>query len=478
LPLLFFFPVQGLEPDYRSRGHSTSNQALTMGMTDLQSTIILAVFAGVILAIAFNVIDMMLAALLGVSILTVAGIFTQDDILNSIRTGGSALALLFGGMVVARTLEPTGVFENFGTRFLRLTRGDGRRFLLGMIVIVTPLCAFMPNATTVILLAPIIIRTARALEVDFVGPMIFAALISNSAGLLTLVGDPVTLLIGASIGMTFIDYLNRVSFGAGVALLILIPLMPLVMKDIWRTRRTLPAGLKPKPLERPVLCGISLAVLAAMILMFLIGEYLPVQIVPPAVAIIAASLALLVVYGFKVEPLEQVLKDLDWKTLVFLQCMFCMVEGFTKTGLLQSLAQNMNVWFGANLLVVSLVSLAGVGVASSLLANIPIVAAMLLLIKGYFVVVELVPEEALGLTFSGWPAASLPVFVGMMFGATYGGNATLIGASANVVTAAICAANGQPVGFGRFMRYGLPVALAQMAISAVYVLFLVFWLNR
>lgn len=449
-----------------------------MGMTELQTVIILAVFAGVILAIAFNLIDMMLAALLGVSILTLAGIFTQNDILNSIRTGGGALSLLFGGMVVARTLEPTGLFENFGTRFLLLTRGDGRRFLLGLFAIVTPLCAFMPNATTVILLAPIIIRTAKALEVDFVGPMIFAALISNSAGLLTLVGDPVTLLIGSSIGMTFIEYLKRVSLAAVAALLVLIPLMPLLMKEVWGTRRTLPADLKPKPLERPVLCGISLSVLAAMILMFLVGEYLPVQIVPPAVAIIAASLALLVIYGFHVEPLEQVLKDLDWKTLIFLQCMFCMVEGFTKTGLLQSLAQNMNAWFGTHLLWVGLVLLAGVGVSSSLLANIPVVAGMLLLIKGYFVVVELVPEEALGPTFTGWPTATLPVFVGMMFGATYGGNATLIGASANVVSAAICQANGQSVGFGRFMRYGLPVTLAQMGVAAVYVLTLYFWLGR
>jgi Na+/H+ antiporter NhaD/arsenite permease-like protein len=111
----------------------------------------------------------------------------------------------------------------------------------------------------------------------------------------------------------------------------------------------------------------------------------------------------------------------------------------------------------------------GVGLASSLLANIPVVAAMLLLIKGYFVVVELVPEEALGLAFNGWPTLTLPVFVGMMFGATYGGNATLIGASANVVRAAICAANGQAVGFGRFMRCGLPVTLAQMGFSALYV---------
>ena len=66
-----------------------------------------------------------------------------------------------------------------------------------------PLCAFLPNATTVILLAPIIIRVAKALEVDFVGPLVLTAIISNSAGMLTLVGDPATFLVGSSISMSF-----------------------------------------------------------------------------------------------------------------------------------------------------------------------------------------------------------------------------------------------------------------------------------
>ena len=84
-----------------------------------------------------------------------------------------------------------------------------------------------------------------------------------------------------------------------------------------------------------------------------------------------------------------------------------------------------------------------VGFGSSLLANIPLVAAMILMLKGYFVVAQLVPEEALGPAFSAWPAASLPVFVAMMFAGTLGGNATLIGASANIVSVGICAAQRQ-----------------------------------
>ena len=170
---------------------------------NVQNIVIIVVFIGVIAAIAFDVIDMLVAALLGVCVLIIFGIFKQQDILNVTRTAGGPLALLFGGMVVARVLVPTGIFEYVGSRYLLATRGSGKRFLLSLFLLVGPLCAVLPNATTVILLAPIIIRVALALEVDFVGPMIVTAIISNSAGLLTLVGDPATFLVGSSIGMTF-----------------------------------------------------------------------------------------------------------------------------------------------------------------------------------------------------------------------------------------------------------------------------------
>jgi Na+/H+ antiporter NhaD/arsenite permease-like protein len=436
---------------------------------DLSSILIIVVFCGVILAIAFNLCDMVIAAMLGVSVLLLFGVFSQPDILNAVKSAGGPLALLFGGMVVAQTLEPTGLFEHIGTRFLIATRGSGKRFLLGVFILVAILCAFLPNATTVILLAPIIIRIARALDVDFVGPMVVTAIISNSAGLLTLIGDPATYLVGSSIGMSFADYLRKVTLGGVLTILVLIPLMPLVLKDVWHVRRVLPAGLKPQPLSRPKMAVFALLVLAAMIALFMFGEDLPTHIVPPGVAIIAASLGLLVIYGARVEPVDQVMKGIDWKTLLFLLCMFCLVEAFSKTGAIQALSQYFYAWFGVELLLVGFTIIVVVGLGSSLLANIPLVAAMILMLKGYFVLAALVPEEALGPAFTAWPEASLPVFVAMMFAGTLGGNATLIGASANIVSAGICAAQGRPVGFAAFMRYGLPMTACQLAVSAVYV---------
>ncbi|MBS1133344.1 MAG: Citrate transporter [Burkholderiaceae bacterium] len=447
-------------------------------MTEFQTTFTLIVFAAVILAIAFDVVDMVLAALLGVAALLVVGVFAAPDGAKITHNSGGPIALLFGGMIVAGVLAPTGLFDWVGTRYLRFTRGSGKRFLIGLVVLVGALCAVLPNATTVVLLAPVIIRVARELDIDIVPPMILTAIVSNTAGLLTLVGDPATFLVGSSIGMSFGEYLQKVSLGGLLTLLALTAMLPWLMRDIWNLKRELPAELPPARITRPVFATVALLVLAVMVLLFLFGEDTPTAITPPAVAIVAAALALLVVQAAKVEPVGDLLKRVDWKTLLFLVLLFALVEAFNKTGILQSFSNQLYEVFGTHTLIVALVMLVGVGLASTLLANIPVVAAMLFVAKSYLIIAELVPEQALDPTFANWPAATLPLFVAMMFGGTLGGNATLIGASANVVSVGICAQEGRPVSFVGFMRYGVPVVIVQLAISALYVLALDFLITR
>jgi Na+/H+ antiporter NhaD/arsenite permease-like protein len=467
-------------------------------MSDLEIYITLAVFGGVILVIAFDVIDMAVAALLGVSVLIVLGILHEGDVLAAMRIAGGPLALLFGGMVVAHTLGGTGLFDRVGAVYLRATRGSGKRFLLLLIAVVAPVCALLPNATTVILLAPVIIRVARALEVDIVRPLILTAIVSNAAGLLTLVGDPATFLVASSIGMSFGQYLRKVSLGGLLSLLVVIPMLPLLMPDLWRLRRTLPPVEPAKPLQRPWFAVLAVAVPVVMVILFLFGEDLPTHIVPASVAIIAASLALLVIQSVKVEPVDSALRDIDWKTviqsvkvepvdsalrdidwktLVFLACIFCLVQAVAATGLLQALSFKLYGWVGTRFTVVALLLLAGIGLLSGLLANIPLVAASILMIKGYLVAAEAVPDAALAGDFTGWPAATIPVFVGMMFGATLGGNATLIGAAANIVAVGICARHGNRVTFAGWLRYGIPFTASQLAVSALYVLALFYFVR-
>jgi len=446
-------------------------------MSDLQIYLTLIVFTGVIVLIAFDLLDMAVAGLLGVCLLLVLGILEGDDLMAAFRTAGAPLALLFGGMVVARVLAKTGIFERVGDLVLRATGGSGKRFLLLLVLMVAVTCSVLPNATTVILLAPVIIGVAKVLKLDFVGPMILTAIVSNSAGMLTLVGDPATFLVGSSIGMTFGHYLQKVSLGGLLSVLLVIPLLPLLMPQIWRAHCALPAEKVEAPIEHPWFVALALSVLGLMVGLFFIGEHLPTPIVPPAVAIIGATLALLVIYAMRIEPLDNVIRDVDWKTMLFLSTIFCLVEAFSKTGLLQGLASLFYHWFGSNFVLVALALLGGIGAMSCLLANIPVVAASLVMTKGYFVVAAAVPDAALAAGFTDWPAATLPVFVAMMFGGTLGGNATLIGASANIVSVGICAKHGQHVSFGRFLRYGLPITLAQLVLAAIYVIGLT-WLTR
>jgi Na+/H+ antiporter NhaD/arsenite permease-like protein len=233
-------------------------------------------------------------------------------------------------------------------------------------------------------------------------------------------------------------------------------------------RVELPAARPAVTVERPGFLVLSLLVLVTMVALFLFGESLPAQIVPPHDAIIAAALALLVIYGVRVEPVSEVMRDVDWKTIVFLGAIFTLVQAFVKTELLQGFSIQLYDWLSDDLTRVAILSLAGVGVLSSLLANIPVVAAALVTVTGYLVVAGAAPEIALAPGFTDWPDATLPVFVAMMFGGTLGGNATLIGASANVVAVGICAANGRRVTFMQFLRIGLPIAVVQLSIGAAY----------
>ena len=438
-------------------------------MTDFQINLTILVFAAVILCIAFDLVDMVVAALLGVSTLIAFGILDGSDLMPIVHTAGGPLSLLFGGMVVARVIGKTGIFERIGDIFLRASGGSGKRLLLLIVAMVAPICAVLPNATAVILVAPVIVNVCRALKVDFVGPVIITAIVSNAAGMLTLVGDPATFLVGSAIGLSFPDYLRQVSLGGLLAVLAVVPLLPLLLPKVWAARVTLPETRPPVPIERPAFLILSLLVLLLMVALFMIGEYLPTRIVPPQVAIIGAALALLLVYGVRIEPVGEVIRDVDWKTILFLGAIFTLVQAFIKTELLQGLSVQVYQWFGADLMPVAFLLLAGIGVLSSLLANIPVVAAALVMVTGYLVAAGAAPEIALAPGFVNWPSATLPVFVAMMFGGTLGGNATLIGAAANVVAVGICAANGQRVSFAQFLRIGLPIAALQLSVGALYV---------
>jgi Na+/H+ antiporter NhaD/arsenite permease-like protein len=194
------------------------------------------IFAAVIVAIATNRMHMTVAAALGAVILLVTGVLSAQQTSETINPGEDTIALFFGGMVMARTLIPTGLFEFLGAIALRLVRGEGKRLLIAIVAIAAPICAFLPNATVVILLAPLIVGLCQKMKIDFAPPVMLLVFVANTAGLLTLVGDPATFIVGSSINLSFNQYLRLLSPGGLLALVSLIAILPLTFRSIWQAR--------------------------------------------------------------------------------------------------------------------------------------------------------------------------------------------------------------------------------------------------
>lgn len=195
-------------------------------VANLPALFSLGVFVGVILLIMSEKIHLTIAAFLGALILVFTHVITLKEGIDYISQSYATLALFFGVMVLVRSFEPTKIFEYLATQMVLLAKGSGKLLMLGVIAITTPICAVLPNATTVMLLAPLIPPLAQEIGVDFVPILILMVFVANSAGLLTLVGDPATFIVGDAINISFNDYLFKLSFMGVLAIVSIVVITP------------------------------------------------------------------------------------------------------------------------------------------------------------------------------------------------------------------------------------------------------------
>jgi Na+/H+ antiporter NhaD/arsenite permease-like protein len=439
---------------------------MTLSIT---SSIAVGTFATVILAVASNRIHLTVAAMLGTVVLLVTGVLSARDVSETINPAEAMIALFFGGMVMARTLIATGLFDYLGAIGLRLVRGDGRRLLIAIAGLAAPICAFLPNATVVILIGPLIVAVCERMKIDFVQPLIFLVFVANSSGLLTLVGDPATFIVGNSIGLSFTQYLRLLSPGGLLAIVAVLALLPISFRPIWRVRLSESETISIPRIKRPWVLLACLAAVGLMIMLFIYGEDLPNPIAPPEAAIIGSALLLMVVFVTGLDDVGKILHDIDWESLLFLICIFILVGALDKTGVIADLGSFLGTFFGNNVVLASLLLLTGIGVLSSVIPNVALVVAMLPLVKQYAVGAGLVAPGVLEAGYGHIPSSVLPLFFAMCFGATLGGNATLLGAGSNIIAGGISARAGRQISFLTFLRYGIPVTAVQLCVSAIYI---------
>lgn len=439
-------------------------------MATLPAIIAAGIFIGVIFLIMTEWVHLTVAAFLGALILIFAHIMTLSEAVGYIAQSHGTLALFFGVMVLVRSFEPTKIFDYLGTQMVLIAKGEGKRLLLGIVAITTPICAFLPNATTVMLLAPLIPPIAEEIGVDFVPLLILMVFIANSAGLLTIVGDPATFIVGDSVNLSFIDYLMRLSLGGALAVIAVTVTIPFLFRKIWRTKLDDLAQLPHPKINHPRVLMVGGLIIAFVLVFFVVGESLPTPIAPGAVALFGAALALFLAHQSKIDTVNNILRDVDWTTLIFFMSTFVLIGGLEKTGVIDGISDVLAAILGKNIALGSIALIFFVGLISSVVPNIPLVVAMVPLLKQYLVNVGFVGAEVLNSDFSGQlPAEVLPLFYAMMFGATLGGNGTLVGASSNIVAAGIAELHGRRMSFHTFLRYGIPVMILQLCVAALYI---------
>jgi Na+/H+ antiporter NhaD/arsenite permease-like protein len=428
-------------------------------------------FLGVIALVITEWMHLTIAAFLGALILVFTNIMSLQEAIDYISKSHATLGLFFGIMVFVRAFESTKVFDYLATKIVLFAQGEGKRLLISIVGIVTVVCSVLPNATTVMLLAPLIPPMAQELEINFVPLLILMVLVANSAGLLTLVGDPATFIVGDAVNISFIDYLYNLSLGGVIAVGVIILFLPILFRKIWHTKLDSLAELPNPQINHPQVVMVGGVIVALVLIFFVIGESLPIPISPAAAALLGAALALLLSHHSKIDSVNHILRDVDWSTLIFFMSIFVLIGGLEKTGVINALSGILAIIIGKNIFLGSLVLLFFVGILSSLVPNIPLVVGMVPLLKQYLVTVGLVSPEVLASNFDGqFPPEVLPMFYAMMFGATLGGNGTLVGASSNIVAAGISEQHGRPISFKTFLHYGLPVMIVQLVVLGLYVM--------
>jgi Na+/H+ antiporter NhaD/arsenite permease-like protein len=439
-------------------------------MESWQSIAALTIFGCVIGLIITEWLHLTIAAMLGALLLVVCNILTMDQAIIYIAKSHPTLGLFFGVMVMVRAFQPTQIFEYLATYMVVWAKGKGYRLLLGIVTVTTLICSVLPNATTIMLLAPLIPPLAQGLGIDFVPLLILMVFVANSAGLLTIIGDPATFIVGSSINMTFVEYLQKLSLGGAIAVLVIVVTLPFLFKKIWRTELTNLDTLTLPTINHPHMLILGSGIMSLVLVFFVIGETMPMPISPATVALLGAVLCLLISHHSKIDSINNILRDIDWSTMLFFMSTFVLIGGLQKTGVISSASGLLALLLGKNIALGAIGLLFTVGLISSVVPNIPLVVAMVPLLKEYLVNSGFVGAEILNPeSTASLPPAVLPLFYAMMYGATLGGNGTLVGASANIVAAGISEHYGKPISFRQFLYYGLPTMGLQLVVLAAYV---------
>ena len=351
-------------------------------------------------------------AMLGAMVMIVVGQYYgfYDSFLAVEAVDWNVVFLLGCMMAVVSIMIPTGGFEAMANYMAKVAKG--RQFLLMVMLgtAVTVLSLLLDNVTTVVIFGPLIILIARAMKVTPIPFLMAAALLSDTGGVATLVGDPPNLMIGSAKGIDFNTFFVHMG---GVALLAWVTVL-LVLRVVFRKElAVVPTGEykdKHEFTDRK-LWNQSVFVLGVMVVLFILHGKIGWE--PWMVS--ASGLTLLIFIARKVE-MDHAMEDVEIPLLIFFISLFIVIGGVEHSGFLQYIGQFIVPFVQRDLLVATLALMWAAAIMSAAIDNIPFTAAMIPI---------LLSMEAQGIHIA-------PLWWALAVGVGMGGNGTHIGSTANV----------------------------------------------
>ena len=414
--------------------------------------IAVAVFVAVIAVIISDKIHRAACALIGSLILILLGILEPGEALDYIDF--NTLGVLMGMMMFVGVIRNSGFFEYLAIRTAKAAGGDPWKIMVYFMIITAVLSSFLDNVTTVLLIGPMTFIICRKLELNPVPYLLTQIIASNLGGTATLIGDPPNIMIGSAAGISFMQFL----FYDGTIVLISMAAAVVFFRVLYRKGLQVPRSRmdeillldEKEEIRDVVLFRKSIFMVFVVAAAFIFHDVLGIQ-----TGIIALSCAgCMILIGR--QDVEETISRVEWPTIIFFAFLFIVVGGMEKTGIIQALADLMMRTTGSHYVILMLVILWVSALCSAVLDNIPFVATLIPLIMGI---------QAQGVDV--WP-----LWWAVSIGACFGGNGTIIGASANVVLTGISARRGYPVAFMDFLKVGAPVMLLSILLASGYLLIL------
>jgi len=408
-----------------------------------------AIFITAYILIIWDKFDRAVIAMSGASLMILFKILSQENAFKEIDF--NTLGLLISMMVIVMITKRSGIFEYLAVKTVKIARGEPIKILMLLSVTTGLLSAFLDNVTSILLIIPVTLSITKDLNINPIPFIITEIFASNVGGTATLVGDPPNIMIGSSVGLSFMDFIKNIA-PIAIPMLFMITFIFVLM---YRKKLIATSEAKTKILEmdeKKCIKDRSLLIKSLIILSLTIIGFMLHSVLHYESATIAITGAVALLFFSNISP-EKILHEVEWKTIFFFVGLFIMVGGLKEAGVIKILAKNAIDLTQGDLILTTMAILWVSAIASAFLDNIPFVATMIPLIK------DMGTMSGMNLT---------PVWWALSLGACLGGNGTIIGASANVIATGLAEEQGHKITFRNYFKVAFPIMILSIVASSIY----------